>query len=137
MGGDNFNKTNSDSESLVNALKNAQEQRESIENNLKIQLQAQLDGKVAEYVSTLNLEDKIAEAAVKGQNVVRIKLNAHKGAKPSAIVLQKYEPTTGITIEKSWIDFYDYLAEIYSSDEIRIERTTDHYGSIFLQISWE
>ena len=58
MGGDNFNKANSDSESLLNALKNAKNLRSSTDTRLREELQAQLEVKVSEYVNTLNLERK-------------------------------------------------------------------------------
>ena len=67
MGGDNFNKTNSDSESLLNALNNAKNLRSSTDTRLREELQAQLEVKVSEYVNTLNLEKKISDAAVKGK----------------------------------------------------------------------
>ena len=121
MGGDNFNKANSDSKSLFNALKNAQNHRVSTENRLKEELQAQLEVKVSEYVNTLNLEKKISDAAVKGNKRITISLNAHlQETHFSEICIEKSDKNTNISFSKTWDDYYFSMKDLLSVDGINI-----------------
>ena len=118
MGGDNFNKENSDSESLLNALKNAQNHRSSTENRLKEELQAQLEVKVSQYVNKLKLEKRISDAAIKGENDITVFLTAHlQETHFSKICIEKLDDETGLNFSKTWDDFYDYMANMVNQME--------------------
>ena len=136
MGGDNFNKENSDSKSLLNALKNAQNHRRSTENRLKEELQAQLEAEVAKYVNKLRLEEVIAKAAIKGKTEHRMVLDVHKNANLNDTAFVKMDATTGLSFAKSWLDFYFHIAESYKSDEIRIDILIQTDYKLDLRIRW-
>ena len=153
MGGDNFNKANSDSksltsklknmpntdsESLANALKKAQNDRGRIENRLKTELQAQLEVEAAKYVNTLRLEYKIAEAALKGKTSLRLKeVKAHGSANIHTDAFVKKDATTGLTFTKSWYDFYQHIQDSYSSNEIRIDILVQTDYKLDIRIKWQ
>ena len=121
MGGDNFNKTNSDSESLLNALNNAKNLRSSTDTRLRKELQAQLEVKVSEYVNNLNLEKKISDAAVKGKKRITISLNAHlQETHFSEICIEKSDKNTNLTFSKTWDDYYLSMKDLLSADSINI-----------------
>lgn len=137
MGGDNFNKANSDSESLLNAVKNAKNLRSSTDTRLREELQAQLEAEVAKYVNKLRLEEVIAKAAIKGKTEHRMVLDAHKNANLNDTAFVKKDATTGLTFAKSWFDFYNHIEESYKSDEIRIDILIQTAYKLELRIRWE
>ena len=151
MGGDNFDKANSDSksltskvknipntdsESLANALKKAQNDRERIENRLKTELQAQLEVEAAKYVNTLRLERKIAVAALKGKTSLRLDVKAHGSAHIHTDAFVKKDATTGLTFTKSWYDFYMHIQDSYRSDEIYIDLDVQNDYKLDIRIKW-
>ena len=144
MGGDNFDKANSDSDSLLNALNKAQNQRDSIEKRLKRQLQAKLEVAAAEYVNTLALEEKIAKAAIKGSTSITLQLKHHENATLRTVAFIESNTTTGLTFSKSWYDFYDHIQAVYKNKKIKIimeyKPTPGYTGpnrQVFMKIVWQ
>lgn len=142
MGGDNFKKANSDSDSLLNALNKAQKQRDSMEEHLKAKLQARLEEVAAEYVNTLALEEKIAQAAIKGGRSISLELRYHKGARHGDEAFTKSNTTTGLTFSKTWYDFYKHIAAVYKNEKIKIEMiwknelTKTYKTRVIMKVSW-
>ena len=58
MGGDNFDKSDGEFNPILNALKGAQNVRQSTEERLKKELQEALEDRVSEYIDLLGLSEK-------------------------------------------------------------------------------
>ena len=133
MGGDNFDKTNSDSMSedfdksdgefnpILSALKGAQNERQLTEERLKKELQEALEDRVSEYIDLLGLSEKIAAKAMKGIRQLNVLLEAHlhPGWTVQGLCLIVQDQETGFRFIKTWSDFYKFMQQSLSvPDEI-------------------
>lgn len=112
MSGD-FDKSEGEFNPILNALKGAQNKRQSTEENLKNELQEVLDQKVSAYIDTLGLGEKIAAEAIKGGTTITVDLDAHH-ENLEKICISNSDESTGFKFAKLWDEFYELMRDSLS-----------------------
>ena len=107
---EDFDKSDGEINPILNALKGAQNRRQSTEEDLKKELQEELEQKVSAYIDTLGLGEKIAAEAIKGGTKITVDLDAHL-ENQEKICISNSDESTGLKFAKLWDEFYELMSE--------------------------
>ena len=109
---EDFDKSDGEINPILNALKGAQNERQSTEDRLKKELQEALEDRVSEYIDLLGLSEKIAAKAMKGLTQLSVLLEAHLHYhSPHGLCLIVQDQETGFRFTKTWNDFYKFMQQ--------------------------
>ena len=107
---EDFDKSDGEFNPILNALKGAQNKRQSTEERLKKELEEELEKKVSAYIDTLGLGEKISAEAIKGGTTITVDLDAHL-ENQEKICISNSDESTGFKFAKLWDEFYELMSE--------------------------
>ena len=107
---EDFDKSDGEFNPILNALKGAQNKRQSTEERLKKELEEELEKKVSAYIDTLGLGEKISAEAIKGGTTIKVDLDAHL-ENQEKICISNSDESTGFKFAKLWDEFYELMSE--------------------------